>query len=123
MGVIATNSNQITFYYNSNSSISKQALAYLQDSHKKILTIDISETKVTTTQWAEISTKLKTPAKDLINKAHPDYTKIYNSESDLSDQDWLKVIENNPEVVAFPILIVNNTFYKIDSPSLITQYL
>ena len=121
MGVIATDSNKITFYYNSNSNVDKQTLIYIKDSLKKTLTIDISKTKVTDTQWIEIATKLDIAVAELINKEHPDFTKTYNSDIILSNQDWIKVIQSNPDVLAYSILIFEDAFYKISSPSQVNQ--
>ncbi len=123
MGVIATDSNKITFYYNSNSNVDKQSLAYVQDSLKKILTIDITKTKVSDTQWAEIATKLNLTLADLVNKNHPDFTKNYNSDTILSEDDWIKVIQNNPDVIANAILVIEDKFYKIETPSQVRQLL
>ncbi|MFQ3239040.1 MAG: arsenate reductase-like glutaredoxin family protein [Olleya marilimosa] len=123
MGVIATDSNKITFYYNSNSNVDKQTLAYVQDSLKKILTIDVSKTKVSDTQWAEIATKLNLTLADLVNKNHPDFTKNYNSDTILSEDDWIKVIQNNPDVIANAILVIEDKFYKIETPSQVRQLL
>ena len=123
MGVIATDSNKITFYYNSNSNVDKQTLAYVQDSLKKILTIDVSKTKVSDTQWAEIATKLNLTLGDLVNKNHPDFTKNYNSDTVLSEDDWIKVIQNNPDVIANAILVIEDKFYKIETPSQVRQLL
>ncbi|WP_028281668.1 arsenate reductase family protein [Olleya marilimosa] len=123
MGVIATDSNKITFYYNSNSNVDKQSLAYVQDSLKKILTIDITKTKVSDTQWAEIATKLNLTLADLVNKNHPDFTKNYNSDTVLSEDDWIKVIQNNPDVIANAILVIEDKFYKIETPSQVRQLL
>lgn len=123
MGVIATDSNKITFYYNSNSKVDKQTLAYVQDSLKKILTIDVSKTKVSDTQWAEIATKLNLTLADLVNKNHPDFTKNYNSDTVLSEDDWIKVIQNNPDVIANAILVIEDKFYKIETPSQVRQLL
>lgn len=123
MGVIATDSNKITFYYNSNSNVDKQTLAYVQDSLKKILTIDVTKTKVSDTQWAEIATKLNLTLADLVNKNHPDFTKNYNSDTVLSEDDWIKVIQNNPDVIANAILVIEDKFYKIETPSQVRQLL
>jgi len=123
MGVIATDSNKITFYYNSNSNVDKQSLAYVQDSLKKILTIDVSKTKISDTQWVEIATKLNLTLADLVNKNHPDFTKNYNSDTILSEDDWIKVIQNNPDVIANAILVIEDKFYKIETPSQVRQLL
>ncbi|WP_289046360.1 hypothetical protein [uncultured Olleya sp.] len=123
MGIIATNNNKTTFYYNSNSNLDKQTLAYVTDSLKKLSTIDFSKTKVADTQWIEICDKLNISVADLVNKQHPDYTNNYNSDNNLNNEDWLKVIQKSPQVVAFSILVIGDKFYKIENPSEARQYL
>ena len=123
MGVIATDKNENILFYNSNNSIDKQAFAYTEDSKNKMLAIDVSKTKVSDTQWLEICEKLDITLEDLIKKDHPDFRSLYNKTSDLSEEDWLKVIQNHPNVVAFPILVVGNQFYRIETPSDVRHYL
>lgn len=67
MGVIATNKNEIRFYYSSLSSIGKQAMAFILASDKKVLAIDVSKTKVTGTQWVELANGLGMEVYQLID--------------------------------------------------------
>ncbi|MBR9855449.1 MAG: hypothetical protein GYB37_12880 [Algicola sp.] len=124
MGVIATNHREINLYYNGETQKGKQTLAYLQSSSKKIWDIDLSKTKVTSTQWTEIANRLGKPIKELINTQHPDFKKEYGHTKDLqTDQDWLKVLANNPKVVTQPILLLDNKAIQIDTPSEVLAFL
>lgn len=123
MGIIATNKNQNILFYNSNNSIGKQCLAYTEDSKNDVLTIDVSKTKVADTQWVEICDKLNLKLEDLVNKEHPNFSNNFDKSTSLSSNDWLKVIQNNPEVIVTPILVVGETFYKIETPSNVRTYL
>jgi arsenate reductase-like glutaredoxin family protein len=77
MGVISTDKNKLSLYYNSESSIGKQCYAYVQSSDKKVLGIDITKTKVTPTQWTELADGLNIPVKDLLDTHHPDFKQKY----------------------------------------------
>ena len=55
MGVIAMDKKQLTLYYSSENSLGKQVHAYVKSSGKDQLTIDISKTNITGTQWAELA--------------------------------------------------------------------
>lgn len=55
MGAIAKDDQQLTIYYNSESSIGKQTHAYITASSKKIKAINISKGKLTGTQWAALA--------------------------------------------------------------------
>lgn len=68
MGVIAKNDRELKLYYNSETSIGKQTLPYVEASEKEIVTIDISKTKVTGTQWVEIAGNLNLHISQLVNQ-------------------------------------------------------
>lgn len=123
MGVISTNKNEIKLFFHSESSIGKQIQAYVQASEKKILTIDISRTKVTGTQWAELATGLGLPISSLINKEHPDFTQLYGKHVDLKEEDWLKILENNPKVLTAPVAIIGERYVQLHSPSDFIKYI
>ncbi|MBQ0786450.1 MAG: hypothetical protein KBT69_03055 [Oceanihabitans sp.] len=118
MGIISKHKNMIKLYYSSNSSIGKQTLAYVTTSKKEILAIDLSKTKLTGTQWMEITEALNTSLSSLVNQNHPDFTKNYGEkEIHLSNEDWIKVLNKNPEVLKGSILMVNNSFYLLETPT------
>ena len=123
MGVISTDKNEIKLYVHSGSSIGKQVQAYVLASERKVLIIDISKTKVTGTQWAELAKGLNLPISGLINKEHPDFTHNYDKQLDLEDNDWLKIIENHPEVISTPIAIIGNHFVQLHSPAEFVKYI
>ena len=124
MGVISKNKRKATLYYNSESSIGKQCYGYVQASEKKVLGIDISKTKVTGTQWVELAENLNLKVKDLIDTNHADFNKIYGDEKpNLESNDWLKVLEKNPKLVQFPILILGENYYRLKSGADFKKYL
>jgi len=124
MGVIATNNREVKLFYNAETNKGMQTLAYLKSSKKKVLDIDLSKTKVTGTQWTELAKLLGKPIKDLINTEHPDFMNKYGKNPDLyDDEDWLKVMENNPKVVTQPILVNGDQAVQIDTPSEVMQFL
>ena len=124
MGVIATNNRELNLYYNANNSIGMQTLAFVQASKKKVLAVDLSKTKVTGTQWAELADLLGIPIKDLINTEHPDFIKLYGKDNDLEgDDDWIKVLQKNPSVVTQPILVNGNKAMQVNTPSDVMVFL
>lgn len=124
MGVLATDKNKVTLIYNSDNSIGKQTYAYVSSSEKGILAIDSSKTNITGTQWAEIADGLGIKISDLINQDHPDFKKEYGEKVDLDDEhDYLKILQNKPELLASPIVIVDGNFHAIETPSDFVKYL
>ena len=124
MGVIAKDDRKITLYYNSETSLGSQTLAYVKASKKKLQTIDISKTKVTGTQWAEIADNLEINISDLIDVEHPDFVKNYGKQHlEMSQHDWLKLLDQTPKVLTYPIVIHGNRFLQIKNPSDFVKFL
>lgn len=123
MGVISTDKNEIKLFFHSENSIGKQIQAYVLASEKKILTIDISKTKVTGTQWVELAKGLGVSISDLINQEHPDFIKNYGDHPNLEQDDWLKILDKQPEVLTTPIAIIGKHFVQLKSPSDFVKYI
>lgn len=124
MGVISTDKNKITLYYNSESSIGKQCYAYVQASDKDILGIDISKTKVTPTQWVELASGLSIEVKELLDTDHPDFIQKYSKDHvSMEANDWLKILEKNPELVQSPVMIFGEEFHQLKSGAAFKKYL
>lgn len=124
MGVIAKDSNKITLFYTSQTQIGKQTLAYVKASRKKILSIDISKTKVTPTQWSELADNLGIEVADLINKKHPDFIQSYGDQNlNLEASDWFKVLSKSPELLINPILLNGDRVIQIANPSDVVKFL
>ncbi|WP_231931321.1 MULTISPECIES: arsenate reductase family protein [Bizionia] len=123
MGTIATNNRKVILYYNSETSLGQQAYAYVNTTNRGILAIDISKTKVTGTQWAEIATNLNTTLGGLVNQEHPDFKNSYNTDkASLSEDDWIKILQNHPSSLRCPILVDGKNFHFIETPSEISKY-
>ena len=118
MGVIAMDKKQITLYYSSETSLGKQVNAYVESSDKDHLTIDIAKTNVTGTQWAELAEGLHKNLSELINKDHPDFKSAYgDSDVDLDEDGWLKVLNKNPSLLKYPIVVKGKDFIELESAS------
>lgn len=124
MGIIADDKREIRFFYNSQSSLGKRALGYIRASNKKVLDIDVINTKVTATQWAELATGLNKHASELVDKEHPDFINEFGKNVDLSDEhDWLDLLENQPHILKQPIILNGKDFKQIKSPSEVNRFL
>lgn len=118
MGIIATDKNELKLYYNSETTLGKQTLAYVRSSNKKVFEIDISKTKIPGSHWAEIAAGVGIAIHELIDTNHPNFIKAYGKEKvDLEEQDWLRVLEKHPETLAHPIIIDGNTFHVLKTPT------
>ena len=116
MGEIATSERQITLLYNSKSSRAKQTLAYAKAEGLPIQEVDILKTPLTGTLIAELADRLGIEVKDLVNQNHPAYTSKFEL-SDLSSEDWIKMIKHNPEIMKQPIALRGNMTILVETPS------
>ncbi len=123
MGVISTDENQIKLFYHSENSLGKQTHGYVQSTDKKILAIDIAQTKVTGTQWIELARNLGVTVDKLINKEHPDFTQNYGEDADMEEEDWLKVLDKMPIVLTYPIAIIGNNYVQLKGPADFVKYM
>lgn len=116
MGEIATSKRQITLFYNSNSVRAKQTLALAEAEGLPILEVDILKTKLTGTQILELAAKLNLEVKDLVNQNHSSYSEKFEHH-DFSEEDWIKMIKNNPEIMKQPIAIRGEITILVDTPT------
>lgn len=116
MGEIATSNRQITLYYSSKSSRAKQTLAYAKAEGLPILEIDIIKNKLTGTQLLELAAKLNMEIKDLVNQEHPSYSQKFEPH-ELSETDWIKMIQQNPDIMKQPIALRGNLSILVETPT------
>lgn len=105
MGVIAENERQINFYYYPDHKLSKESLAYAESAKADILKINLKKTKLTGTEWKELAEKLDKSVEDLIEKEHPVFREKFGKDAKLSEEDAIKILQNQPEVLVYPIAI------------------
>lgn len=124
MGVISTDKNKLTMYYHSGTSIGEQTLAYTQASDKKVHAIDIAKTNITGTQWAELANGLGKHIADLVNTDHADFIKLNGKvKPEMEEHDWLKILEKQPQLLKYPIIIFGERFLEIKSAAGFKKYL
>ena len=124
MGVIAKDDKQLTIYFNSESIIGKQTLAYITSSSKEIRAIDITKENLTGTQWAELADKLEVELSDLIDTQQPKFKNTYGEQDvNLDENDWIKILQGEPDLITWPIVINGNQFLLIKNPSDVVKHI
>lgn len=124
MGTIAKDDQQLTIYFNSESTIGKQTHAYITASSKHIRAIDISKENLTGTQWAELADSLGVDLSDLIDTEHPKFTDTYGEQDvKLEEHDWVKILQGEPAVITWPIVINGNQYLIIKNPSDVVKHI
>lgn len=111
-----SNKYQVTIYYNPQTIGGKKALAYAQQTQHPILALDITKTSPTPTGWLRIAQKLNVNIDDLVQKDHPWFANKFEK-SNLGKEDWLKIIEKNPEIILNPIVIKGKDVFLIKTPT------
>ncbi len=123
MKSIARAENQITLIYNSENHIGERTHAHASAvKDKDLQTIDISKTKLTGTQWAELADGLNTTVKALLSFENVDDEEDLKS-ADYDENDYIKILENRPELLAHPILIHDDKMKQITNPTEAQEFL
>lgn len=91
-------------YYNPESSAHRRTVAYAQSLSRYVRAYSFEQAPSTETSWQQILQALGMPPKELLNKAHPYYQQHIRG-CEFDEACWLKVIQNNPDLLKAPIAI------------------
>ena len=124
MKSIARDDDQITLIYSSKTRVGERTLAHVSAvENNKLQTIDIAETKLTGTQWAEIAQGLGVEIKDLISYEEVDENEEQESNGDFDENDIINILDNNPRLFVHPVAILGDKFKKITNPTQIQEFI
>jgi len=101
----ANTDKEITLIYNSGEKIGRQILAYAHTENIPIHDIDLKNMKLTPTHWAELASRMEVNIRDLVNTEHPNFSQKFARLAQLSDEDWLSLLINNPDILKAPIVM------------------
>ena len=99
-----TNQRELLIYYNPESGAHRRTIAYAQSVCRHVRTYSFAQAPSTETSWQQILDALNVDPKDLLNKAHP-YYQAHIRGRDFDLDSWIKVIQNNPDLLKAPIAI------------------
>lgn len=106
MGVIARNNRIITLFCHPSHHLTTKCIALAKASKaEEVQVIEIDKLKVTGTVWAEIADLLGVSIQELISKNHPSFLKHHSNSIELDNVDAIKILQNYPEVLAYPIAV------------------
>ena len=111
-----TNPREILLYYNPDSSSDRKTVAYARSMSPHVRTYSYENANCTSTQWKGIIDKLQIEPKKLFNKAHPEYQSNLKGK-EFDTEDWLHVIQNNPNLLRSPIAIKGTRAVMCDTPT------
>lgn len=108
---------QLTLYYDSKSDLGRKTYAAAQATKLDLMTINLSETKVSGTEWMKLAQALDKTVPELIDQKHNVFKNIYgNEEFELTSEDAIKIIEKHPETLIFPIAVRGDRCIQIEEP-------
>lgn len=91
-------------YYNPESSAHRQTVAFAQTLSRYVRAYSFDQAPSTETSWQQILHALNVDPRELFNKAHPYYQKHIRGR-EFDSESWIKVIQNNPDMIRSPIAI------------------
>ena len=104
MSILARDKKQLIYIFSSLSHLGKQVLGYVEGIDKKIEVIDITKQNLGDTIWIEIAENLGVDLSKIFT-TESDYVSNIGDTNDFNTDDWLKIINKNPEILQKPIAI------------------
>ena len=103
--IFANTDKEITLIYDSNEHIGRQILAYAQTESLPIRDVDLAHVSLTPTHWVGLAKRMNIEVKELVNTEDPDFMQKFGNVSDLSEDNWLKLLVHNPDILRAPIVM------------------
>lgn len=94
----------IKVLYNNSCSKSRAILEHLDENNVPFEIIDFVENPLSEMELKTVLKKLNTDVHGLIRKSDPLYKEKYG-DKELSDDEWVKILIENPSLIQRPILI------------------
>ena len=111
-----THKREILIYYNPDSISDRKTVAHARSMVSHVKSYSYRNSPSTGTSWMQILYSLDKHPKELLNKAHPYYQENLRGR-DFTDEDWIKVIRNNPELLRSPIAVRGRKAVVCDTPT------
>lgn len=109
-------SSGTVLFYNGNDSLGKKTRAYAETMGGRINLQDLSRSCLSSTTLRVILDALQLSAKDIMNKAAPEYQAQLRGK-ELDDEGWLNVLKKNPQLIKWPIVFQQGRVYLCQTPN------
>ncbi len=114
--IFANTNKEITLIYCSKEHLGRQILAYAQAENLPIHDIDLMHVNLTPLHWVELASRLKIEVKDLINTEASDFLQRFGGLDLSSEDDWLKLLVRNPDILKAPIVMKGDKIVQMLNP-------
>lgn len=122
MSVLNTKDNLLTFFYSSKIQSHKEICAYVIGEDKDAQIIDIDKTKIADTVWVELARLLKINVQGLIDTTHSTFQNRYGKDRSMDENDTIKVLNNDADMLIKPIIIRGKNAQFINSKNEVTRF-
>lgn len=111
-----THKREILIYYHPDSGAHRQVVAYAKTVSKHVRTFSFGRTPSSGTSWQQIIKALDLDPKLLLNKSNPYYQEHLRGR-EFDEENWIKVLMNNPSLFKFPIAMSGSKAVVCNTPS------
>ncbi|MCH8534359.1 MAG: hypothetical protein LAT51_04745 [Flavobacteriaceae bacterium] len=102
---MVTDKKLIQIYCNPKDFHAEKCIAIAKSAKAELQIIDIAKDVPTGTDWKNIAEKLHVSISDLINTNHFKYMEVYGSNAQIDENGAIKILQNSPEVLYYPIAV------------------
>ncbi len=102
---MVTDNKLIQIYCNPKEFHSEKCIAIAKSAKAKIQIIDIAKDIPTGTDWKNLAEKLNLKVSELVNTSHIKYIEVYGSNAQVDENGAIKILQNSPEVLYYPIAV------------------
>lgn len=108
--------NFVTIYYNPDNHQHQKALAYLESTGKKVVTVNLMAEPITPTRLQKLALEMGCAVNEMVDQHTETYQQKYKGTA-LSDSDWLTVLCHNHDMIKLPIVVDNGKAFHVKNPS------
>ena len=112
----------LILYHNNRCAKSRQALKILQNSGLKFDTIEYLKKPLTEKEIKNLLKLLQLNAENIIRKGELLYKEKFAT-TNISENEWIKILANNPVLIERPILVKGNKAILARAPEKILELL
>lgn len=116
-------SNKITIYQKPACSKCRATLAILKESGEEFEAVNYYEVPLTIEQLRGLIGKLGVPAREVLRSDEPLAYSLKLAERQLSDDELIKIMVDNPDLIQRPIVVRGNEAVLCRPPEKVTKLL
>jgi arsenate reductase len=105
--MIENHPHEVIIYYHSEKPVDREILAHAASHFSHIRLVDLKTQKITGTRLEEIAMRLGVPLRRMILE-NPVYEEDSLEAETTSDNDYIKFIQHNPNLLRTPIVITKD---------------